>query len=73
MGGFFSGPAAPPLPPPPPVVDTAEEERKSRLEAIDRRRRGRAGTITTSERGVLNEPAAASQVSGNALKDKLGD
>lgn len=73
MGGFFSGPSAPPLSPPPPVVDTAEEERKSRLEAIDRRRRGRPGTIATSERGVLSQSASPAPASTNALKEKLGD
>lgn len=70
MGGFFSGPSSPPPPPSPPPVDTGEEERKRRLEAIDRRRRGRTGTIATSERGIL-DPAAAPD--GDGLKDKLGD
>jgi len=36
-----------------------EDTRKLRLEAIERRRRGRAGTIATSARGLfgLNDPA----------------
>lgn len=55
MAGLFSAPKPPPPPPPPPPLpDPAEEERKRRLEAIERRRRGRAGTIATSERGLLS-------------------
>ncbi len=73
MGGFFSAPSVPVPPPPPPVVDTAEEERKARLEAIERRRRGRAGTIATSERGVLSDSVPASSGSAGDLKDRLGD
>ena len=54
MGGFFSAPnPPPPPPPPPPLPDPEEENRKRRLEAIERRRRGRAGTIATSARGLL--------------------
>lgn len=70
MGGFFSAPSSPPSPPPLPVVDPAAEERARRLEAIDRRRRGRAGTIATSERGVLSDSSVAAD---DGLKDKLGD
>lgn len=73
MGGFFSAPSAPPLSPPPPATDPAEDERERRLEAIERRRRGRAGTIVTSERGVLEDKNSAAQVADSALKDKLGD
>jgi hypothetical protein len=76
MGGFFSPPSAPVLPPPPPPVDTGEEERKRRVEAIERRRRGRAGTVATSERGVLDGAGSSStdaQSSAIPLKDKLGD
>ena len=80
MGGFFSPPSAPPLPPPPPTIDTGAEERKRRIEAIDRRRRGRAGTVATSERGVLGDsPSPSSTTSSAPLtaalphKDKLGD
>lgn len=56
MGGFFGGSSNPPAPPPPmPVaVDPEVEARKLRLETIDRNRRGRAGMIATSERGVLD-------------------
>lgn len=53
MGGFFSAPKPPPPPPPLPLPDTEEEDRKRRVEAIERRRRGRAGTIATSARGLL--------------------
>lgn len=71
MGGFFSPPSPPPPPPPPePAPDPEDKDRERRLEAISRRRRGRAGTIATSERGVttpLQSPA------GGDLKDKLGD
>lgn len=80
MGGFFSPPSAPTLPPPPPPIDTAAEERERRVEAIERRRRGRAGTIATSERGVLEDDANPSKTAtsspssaGISLKDKLGD
>ena len=74
MGGIFSSPAPPPAPPPPPPVDTSEDERKRRLEAIDRRRRGRAGTIATSERGVLEDAPGANAAEGSSdLKEKLGD
>ncbi len=53
MGGFFSAPKLPPPPTPAPQPDPGEEERKRRLEMIERRRRGRAGTVVTSERGFL--------------------
>ncbi|NQV83447.1 MAG: hypothetical protein HQ494_06455 [Rhodospirillales bacterium] len=54
MGGLFSAPKPPPPPPPlPSLPDPAEEEKKRRLESIERRRRDRAGTITTSARGLL--------------------
>ncbi|MBO6518703.1 MAG: hypothetical protein JJ900_11755 [Rhodospirillales bacterium] len=75
MGGFFSPPAPAPLPPPPPAPDPAADERERRLEAIERRRRGRAGTIATSERGVLEERSGSSSTvqAANPLKDKLGE
>jgi len=53
MGGFFSSPAPPPPPPLPPVDNGEAEQRKQRLADIERRRRGRAGTITTSPKGFL--------------------
>jgi hypothetical protein len=55
MGALFSSPKAPPPPPSPPldVPDPEEERRRARLEALARRRRGRRGTVLTSERGLL--------------------
>jgi len=57
MGGIFSGPSAPPPPAPAPVVDISAVEQKARLEAMDRQRRGRAGTILTTDRGLLKTTA----------------
>ncbi len=54
MGGFFSAPSPPPPMPVPEVPDREEEARKKRLEDMDRRRRGRGGTIATSPRGLLS-------------------
>jgi hypothetical protein len=55
MGSLFRSPSPPPPPPLPslPTPDPEEEARKERLAALERRRRGRTGTILTSERGVL--------------------
>jgi hypothetical protein len=53
MAALFSAPKPQPLPPPPPLPDPAEDERRRRREALERRRRGRAGTIATSARGLL--------------------
>jgi|AGTN01.2.fsa_nt_gi hypothetical protein len=54
MGGVFGGGSAPPAPV---VIDTGadaeEAARRQRLENMARTRRGRAGMIATSERGVL--------------------
>lgn len=61
MGGIFSAPSPPPLPPAPEVVDPAIEEEKARLESMDRRRRGRSGTIVTSDRGLLETNEARPQ------------
>jgi hypothetical protein len=79
MGGFFSffspppEPPPPPPPPPPPVVtatpDPEEENRKSRLAVVARNRSGLAGTIATSERGVLAPASMAS--SGAPLRKTL--
>jgi len=70
MGGIFSAPKLPPAPPPPVTApDPEDEERKRRLEMIERRRRGRAGTIVTSERGYLG----AANGSGGAHKSLLGE
>jgi len=44
----------PPMPAPEPYVDeAAEEEKQARIDAVERRRSGRAGTIKTSDRGLL--------------------
>jgi len=50
MGGMFS---APPPPPPPPLPEPAEDPAVARRTLAGRRRRGRAGTIVTSDRGIL--------------------
>lgn len=70
MGGFFA--PDPPSPPAPVVVAASgtnpeAEAAAERLEAINRNRRGMAGTIATSETGVL-QPGA-----GRAAKTLLGD
>lgn len=53
MGGLFSAPKMPTAPQSEPVKDPEEEARKHRLKEIERRRRGRAGTVATSPRGLL--------------------
>ncbi|MBF0246707.1 MAG: hypothetical protein HQL36_01325 [Alphaproteobacteria bacterium] len=69
MGGIFSSPSMPAIAAPAPIEDTtAEEEKKARLEGIERRRRGRAGTIHTSERGLLQSAADKPK-----KKDLLGE
>ncbi len=56
MGGMFSSPKPPAPPPlPDPGVEEAKlaaEEREERLADIDRRRRGRSGTVNTSWKGI---------------------
>ncbi|QXM23625.1 hypothetical protein KO353_09890 [Elioraea tepida] len=64
MGGLFSAPKPPPPPEPPPVApppkeDPEEAARAARLKALERRRRGLAGTVVTSYRGVLVEKLPA--------------
>ena len=55
MGSLFSAPSPPPpAPPPPPVYNGEEEKRRLRIEALERRRRGRGGTISTSPKGFLS-------------------
>lgn len=66
MGAIFSAPKPPAPPPPPaPAVDPEVEARQRRLEEIDRHRRGRAGTIATSSRGLLQ--ASDGAASGKTL------
>ncbi|NQV46537.1 MAG: hypothetical protein HQ504_02020 [Rhodospirillaceae bacterium] len=56
MGGLFSAPAPPPPPPLLPIPDTSDADaRGRRMESLERRRRGRAGTIATSPRGFLKQ------------------
>jgi hypothetical protein len=69
MGGFFA--SAPPSSPPPAVLppspDPEAKAAEERLDTINRNRRGLAGTIATSETGLL-------QPSGrNAAKSLLGE
>lgn len=68
MGGFFGGGAAAPTYTAPAVVNTTDadaEARKQREEAIARNRRGRAGMVTTSDRGVLAQvPTGAKSLLG---------
>ena len=58
MGTLFSAPkpsAPPPLPPLPTDSDSDADERQRRLDALQRKRRGRSGLIRTSTRGLLKE------------------
>lgn len=64
MGGFLSAPQAPaaPVVAPVPAPDTsAEDETQARLDVMERRRRGRSGTIQTSVRGLVIPNAEAVQ------------
>ncbi len=78
MGGFLS-PGSPAPPPPPPELghDPEEAERLRRRNRLARRLRGRAGLITTSRRGVLNDetapPADSNAAVGAGAKTKLGE
>jgi len=47
-----------------PTPDPEEEARKQRLAALERRRRGRAGTIITAETGVLRPPVEGKRLLG---------
>lgn len=69
MGGMFSSPKPPALPPELPAPeDPAEAERTERLKNMERRRRGRQGTIQTSWRGLEQSNPATTQG-----KQLLGD
>jgi len=66
MGSLFRSPAPPPPPVPAlPQPDPEEDARKERLAALERRRRGRAGTIQTSDRGVLRPPLEGKRLLGD--------
>lgn len=61
MGGITNTPKPVVVAPPAPLPDTSgDEEEQARLDAMERRRRGRSGTIHTSARGLVqtNENAA---------------
>lgn len=66
MGSLFGSSSPPALPPVPalPTPDPEEEARKERLIALERRRRGRAGTIATSERGILQPVSGGKRLLG---------
>lgn len=68
MGNIFSPPRAPKPTVAKPTTDIEEEDRKRRLDALARVRRGRAGTIATSARGLL----VSANVSGER-KSLLGE
>jgi len=59
MGGIFSSPSAPPMPEPQVAVDPGIEASQTRMDRIERNRRGRAGTILTSDRGLVSLNAKA--------------
>ncbi len=68
MGGFFGGSApAPVYTPPVSTTDPEAEARKQREEAMARNRRGRAGMVTTSERGVLDPVASQGAATTKSL------
>jgi len=56
MGGLFRAPAPPPAASPAPQTAAPaakEDQRATRIAALEARRRGMAGTVATSWRGVL--------------------
>jgi len=57
MGGILPTPKAPALPTytPLPEVDTRADEMALRLDAMERRRRGRGSTVLTSQRGLVRQ------------------
>ena len=66
MGSLF-GSSTPPAPPPMPTLpapDPEEDARRERLAALERRRRGRAGTVATSDRGLLQPAAGGKRLLG---------
>ncbi|WP_259780965.1 hypothetical protein [Aestuariispira ectoiniformans] len=69
MGGLFSSPSPPPPPPPPSEEENRKEEITARKEDIERRRRGRSGTILTGWKGALD----SQQTPTPSTKDKLGE
>jgi len=65
MGGIFQGPSQPPAsapaPAPAPLPNPNAGQKQARLDAMDRHRRGRAGTVTTSEHGLVRKKTNASK------------
>jgi hypothetical protein len=57
----------------PDVPDPEAAERERRLDALDRRRRGRKGTVETGFRGVLTEQDRSGGASGTSGKSYLGE
>ena len=69
MGGFFSSPE-PPAPTPvvlPVAPAPVDEARTKRIEEMERNRRGRAGLIATSDRGLLGTADASATPSKRLL------
>lgn len=54
MSGLFGSPSPPPPLPAPAEPDPEAEAQARRMARMERLRRGLAGTIATSERGVLD-------------------
>jgi type IV secretory pathway VirB10-like protein len=74
MGGIFSSPTPPPPPPLPEPPDPEVEARERRVEALERRRRGRSGTVHTGYQGVLGHTdTSAAGVAASGSKTRLGD
>ncbi|WP_291298988.1 hypothetical protein [Elioraea sp.] len=76
MGGIFSAPSPPAqaaTPAPAPVEDPEVAARAARLEALERRRRGLAGTVNTSYRGVLAPSTLAQGLPATDRKSLLGE
>lgn len=62
MGGILSAPSAPPVYAPLPNETPApSDDTQARIDELDRRRRGRAGTVLTSDRGLLRANETATQ------------
>ncbi len=64
MGGLFSAPSPPPMPEPEPIPDPGLEDEKRRREMIQRKRRGRRRTYTTSPPGFLHPHAGPPALAG---------
>ena len=67
MGGIMHTPSPPPTPQPT-MPEPARSQEEDRLDALERRRRGRAGTILTTDRGLMKPT-----INSNGTKDLLGE